>query len=92
MNGYTDLFNEKLLDHPNIHVYLNKKFIPIRAVTEYDHIFYTGPLDAYFNYEFGRLGYRTVTFESSVHDGDYQGTAQMNFCDEEIPFTPNYRT
>jgi UDP-galactopyranose mutase len=86
VNGYTDVI-EKLLQHPKIQVYLNKKFPPLEKVNEYDHIFYTGPLDAYFNYEFGRLGYRTVTFESSVHDGDYQGTAQMNFCDEDVPYT-----
>lgn len=84
--GYTDVI-EKLLKHPNIYVYLNKKFFPLEKVSGYDHIFYTGPLDAYFNYEYGKLGYRTVTFESSVHDGDYQGTAQMNFCDENIPYT-----
>jgi len=53
----------------------------------FDHIFYTGAIDAFFNYEFGRLGYRTVTFESSVHNGDFQGVAQMNYCDENIPYT-----
>ncbi len=84
--GYSRLI-ESLLDHPSIRIYLNKKFVPAAGVNEYDHIFYTGPIDAYFNYEFGRLGYRTVTFESSVQDGDFQGTAQMNYCDEEIPYT-----
>jgi UDP-galactopyranose mutase len=86
VEGYTYLV-EKLLDNPSVHIHLNKKFSPSEITKEYDHIFYTGPLDAYFNYEFGRLGYRTVTFESSIHDGDYQGVTQMNFCDEEIPYT-----
>ncbi|MEO8822853.1 MAG: UDP-galactopyranose mutase [Ginsengibacter sp.] len=86
VNGYTYLI-EKILNHPNIHIHLNKKFCPSGELHEYDHIFYTGPIDGFFNYQFGRLGYRTVTFESSVHDGDYQGTAQMNFCDEEVPYT-----
>ena len=86
VEGYTHLV-EKLLNHPSIHVYLNKKFYPSENMGEYDHVFYTGPIDAYFNYELGRLGYRTVTFESSIHKGDYQGTAQMNYCDENISYT-----
>jgi len=86
VEGYSHLV-EKLLDHSSIHVHLNKKFNSSETINEYDHIFYTGPIDAYFNYEFGRLGYRTVTFESSIHDGDYQGVAQMNYCDENIPYT-----
>lgn len=86
VEGYTHLI-EKIIKHPDIHVYLNKKFIPSADISEYDHIFYTGPIDGFFNYEFGRLGYRTVTFESSVHEGDYQGTAQINYCNEEVPYT-----
>jgi UDP-galactopyranose mutase len=84
--GYTSLI-EKLLSNSSIHVHLNKKFYSSEDINGYDHIFYTGALDAYFNHEYGRLGYRTVSFESSVHDDDYQGVAQMNFCDENIPFT-----
>ena len=86
VEGYTRLV-EKLLAKPSIHIYLNKKFNSSGIIHEYDHIFYTGPIDAYFNHEFGRLGYRTVTFESSTFEGDYQGASQMNYCDEEIPYT-----
>ncbi len=86
IEGYTDLI-EKLLTHPRINVHLNMKFHGSDNIEQFDHIFYTGPLDAFFNHEFGRLGYRTVTFESSIHDGDYQGVTQMNFCDEDVPFT-----
>ena len=86
VEGYSYLIG-KMLEHPNIHIHLSKKLLPSADVTGYDHIFYTGPIDGFFNYEMGRLGYRTVTFESSVHDGDYQGTAQMNFCDEDVPYT-----
>ncbi|MEO6838839.1 MAG: UDP-galactopyranose mutase [Ginsengibacter sp.] len=86
IEGYTQLI-KKLLDHPSIHIYLNRKFNPSENVSEYNHVFYTGPIDAYFNYEFGRLGYRTVTFESTIHAGDYQGVSQMNYCDENVPYT-----
>lgn len=85
-DGYTALF-EKLVENPSISITLNKKFNPSMEVATYDHIFFTGPIDAYFNYKYGRLGYRTVTFESTVTEGDYQGVAQMNYCDEKIPFT-----
>ena len=56
-------------------------------LSKYDHVFYTGPIDAYFNYQHGRLGYRTVTFKKEYADGDYQGTAQINYCDEQVPYT-----
>ncbi len=86
VNGYTSVI-EKILDHPAINIQLNKKFDPQQSMAEYDHVFFTGPIDAYFNYEYGRLGYRTVTFESSIHEGDYQGVTQINYCDENIPYT-----
>ena len=85
-NGYTELF-EKLIDDPRITLTLNRKYVQGDNLTNYDHVFYTGPLDAYFNYRFGRLGYRTVTFESFRSEGDYQGTAQINYCDEDVPYT-----
>ena len=86
VKGYTDLF-EKLIDKPAIRIHLNKKFDTSSNVAGYDHIFYTGPIDAWFDFKYGRLGYRTVTFESAVADKDFQGTAQVNYCDEEVPYT-----
>ena len=86
VDGYTAIM-QKMIDHPAIKLSLNTKFHPTDDVSAYDHIFYTGPLDAYFNYNAGRLGYRTVTFEKHYAEGDYQGLTQMNFCDEGIPYT-----
>lgn len=87
VNGYSALV-EKLLDSAQINISLNKKFTYSKEVAEtYDHIFYTGPIDAFFEYKFGRLGYRTVTFEKHVADGDYQGNAVINYCDETVPHT-----
>lgn len=86
VEGYTALI-QKLIDHPGIRVSLNKKFDPAMDISGYDHVFYTGPIDAWFNFKYGRLGYRTVTFERYYADGDFQGTAQMNYCDVETPFT-----
>jgi UDP-galactopyranose mutase len=84
--GYT-VFVEKLLGKKNIHLELNRKFLPTENYSSYSHIFFTGPLDAFFNHKFGRLGYRTVTFEPFYADGDYQGTAVINYCDESVKHT-----
>ncbi|MEP6711013.1 MAG: UDP-galactopyranose mutase [Ferruginibacter sp.] len=86
VDGYSAIM-QKMVNDKRINITLNKKFTPGMDVSGYTHVFYTGPLDAYFNYESGRLGYRTVTFEKSYASGDYQGLAQMNYCDEEIPYT-----
>jgi UDP-galactopyranose mutase len=54
---------------------------------DFDHVFYSGPIDLYFNHRFGRLAYRTLDFEAHYHTGDYQGCAVMNYCDETTPYT-----
>jgi UDP-galactopyranose mutase len=86
VEGYTSLI-KKLMDHPSIQITLNKKYEAGIDIAGYDHVFYTGPIDAWFSFKYGRLGYRTVTFEKHISDGDFQGTAQMNYCDESVPFT-----
>ncbi|TCK00932.1 UDP-galactopyranose mutase [Nocardia alba] len=51
-------------------------------------IVYTGPLDHYFDYAEGELGWRTIDFETEVlEQGDYQGTSVMNYNDADVPFT-----
>jgi UDP-galactopyranose mutase len=60
--GYTKLF-EKMLDHPNITVRLSTDFSQIRDEIGAAHIVFTGPIDAYFNYCFGKLPYRSLRFE-----------------------------
>jgi len=84
-NGYTDMI-AGILDHPNITVKLETSFNRDEAAG-FAHIFYSGPLDGYFNYELGRLGYRTLDFERFTYDGDYQGCAVMNYGDVSVPYT-----
>lgn len=86
VEGYTAVM-EKMIANSNVTLTLNKKFDGNTDTSQYKHVFYTGPLDAFFNYELGRLGYRTVVFEKGYADGDLQGTTQMNYCDENIPHT-----
>lgn len=88
--GYTPII-KALLNHPNITVHLNTPFdantLSASRFKEVEHVFYTGPIDAWFNHCHGRLGYRTLDFVKEVHDGDYQGCAVMNYADMEIPYT-----
>jgi UDP-galactopyranose mutase len=84
-DGYTPII-EKMLDHKAIQVFLQQKFNPQLSHT-YAHVFYSGPLDAYFNYKLGRLKYRTLQFERFEEKGDFQGNAVINYCEESVPFT-----
>lgn len=83
--GYTPIF-EAMLKSDKITLYLNTNFT--KSMThDYEHIFYTGPIDAWFDYAYGHLAYRTLDFQREVHEGDYQGCAVINYNDESIPFT-----
>ncbi len=83
-NGYTDIV-QRILDHEGIEVKLGCRHEDLTET--FGHIFYSGPIDRYFGHRLGRLGYRTLDFEEFRGEGDYQGTAVMNYCDFEVPFT-----
>ncbi|CCP03645.1 UDP-galactopyranose mutase [Erwinia amylovora Ea644] len=84
-NGYTEMI-ENMAQHPNITIELNVDYNNEER-SSYDHIFYSGPLDAFYNNQFGRLGYRTLDFERFSYDGDYQGCAVMNYSEQDVPYT-----
>jgi len=93
LQGYTMWF-QRMLDHPNITVALNTDFFdPKNAFFKQDTIgqipvVYTGPIDRYFEFSEGQLGWRTLDFETEVLNvKDFQGTSVMNFSDFEIPYT-----
>lgn len=83
--GYTALV-ESVLDHPRIRVELNRRF-ERGDRAGFDHVFYSGPLDGWFDYDIGRLGYRTLDFERFHYQGDYQGCAVMNYGEAQVPWT-----
>ncbi len=85
-DGYTAIF-ENMLSHKNINVKLNTKFDSNFDTSSYDHVFYTGPIDAFFHYKYGRLSYRTVYFEKNKAEGDFQGNPVINYADVEVPYT-----
>lgn len=83
-DGYTAL-TERMLAHPLIEVRLDT---PWEHLAEsFDHTFFTGPLDRYFDYRLGRLGYRSLRFEEMRVQGDALGCPVMNFPDADVPWT-----
>ena len=84
-NGYTAMV-ARILDHPGITVQLGTRFSRDQAAG-YDHVFHSGPLDGWYDFDIGRLGYRTLDFERFTYQGDYQGCAVMNYGDFEVPYT-----
>ncbi len=93
VNGYT-AWLEKMADHPNIEVRLNTDFFdesqPLNkaAVLGKVPVVYTGPVDRYFDYAEGELGWRTLDFEQQVLPvGDFQGTSVMNYAGSDVPYT-----
>ncbi len=84
VEGYTKIF-EKLLD--GIDVKLSTDFFT-DELPKHKNVIYTGPIDKYFNYQYGHLEYKTVRFEHSKLDmKNYQGTAVMNYTEKKVPKT-----
>ena len=84
-NGYTEIV-AKILDHEDITVHTSSRLTP-EMKKDFVHIFWSGPMDGYFNFKLGRLGYRTLEFEKFVENGDYQGNPVINYCEQEVPYT-----
>ena len=96
VDGYTTWL-QRMADHPNIEVQLSTDYFDVqRDLPSGDGpsgdgtvaTIFTGPLDKYFDYSEGELGWRTLDFEKEVHDcGDFQGTSVVNYNDIDVPFT-----
>lgn len=93
VDGYT-AWLERMADHPNIEVQLTTDFFdesqPLSKAATVGRVpvVYTGPVDRYFDYAEGELGWRTLDFEQEVLDvGDFQGTSVMNYADIDVPYT-----
>ncbi|AOM79657.1 UDP-galactopyranose mutase [Pedobacter steynii] len=77
--GYTKMF-EKMLDHPNIHIMLNTDYKDVIGEVNYKKLIFTGPIDEYFDYQFGRLPYRSIEFKFETLDQDnFQPTGTVNY-------------
>ena len=91
VNGYA-AWLRAMIDHDLIDVQLDTDWFDVRedvrAANPDAPVVYTGPLDRYFDYSAGRLGWRTLDFDVEVLPiGDFQGTAVMNYNDADVPYT-----
>lgn len=85
-SGYTRMF-EKMLDHPNITVRLSTDYSEVRTDTS-SHLVFTGPVDSYFDYCFGRLPYRSLVFEHETLEQEFvQPVGTINYPGMETPYT-----
>lgn len=86
--GYTELFNA-MVKSPNIMVFNKINYFDVlRQIPRSTPVVYTGPIDRFFEYREGALGWRTLDFEREVLEiPDYQGCAVLNYADEDVPFT-----
>ncbi len=86
-HGYTAMFN-RMLDHPNIDVLLSTDYKDVIEEIDAGHVVFTGPIDEYFEFRFGKLPYRSLRFEHKVVDqGQYQPVAVVNYPDPQVPYT-----
>ena len=89
LEGYTKMF-ERMLDHPLIDVRTGVDFAELRprAFEIADHVIYTGPIDEYFDFRFGKLPYRSLKFDHQTLDKEWhQPVAVVNYPDETVPYT-----
>lgn len=79
LHGYTRMF-ERMLDHPNIKIMLNTDYREIKDIIPYGEMIYTGPVDTYFDYRYGKLPYRSLEFKHETHDTEvYQSAPVINY-------------
>jgi UDP-galactopyranose mutase len=86
-DGYTVMFNN-MLDHPNIDLLLSTDYHDIIDEVDADHTIFTGPIDEYFGFRYGKLPYRSLRFEHKVVDEEvFQPVAVVNYPDPQVPYT-----
>jgi len=87
LHGYTRMF-ENMLNHPNIKIMLNADYREIRDEVHFKHLIFTGPIDEYFDYRFGKLPYRSLAFRHTTEDTpQFQEVGVVNYPDQEVPYT-----
>ena len=87
LNGYTRMF-ENMLDHPNIHILVNADFREVRNAVQFKEVVFTGPVDEYFDFRFGKLPYRSLEFKHETLDREvFQPAPVVNYPSESISHT-----
>lgn len=86
-DGYTAMFR-RMLDHPNIDVMLGVDWTDVKDEVQAGHLIFTGPVDEYFGYRFGKLPYRSLRFEHRTEDrAQFQPVAVVNYPSPDVPYT-----
>ena len=84
LHGYTRMF-ENMLDHSNIKVLLNADYQEIREIIPHRQLIYTGPVDEYFDFCFGKLPYRSLRFKhETINRPVFQPEAVINYPNEHL--------
>jgi len=84
LHGYTRMF-EKMLAHPNIKIMLNTDYREIEGVIPFREMIYTGPVDGFFNYCYGKLPYRSLDFKhETLNEQVHQPQAVINYPNEHL--------
>ncbi len=79
LHGYTRMF-ERMLDHPNIKIMLNADYREVDGILPYREMIYTGPVDEFFEFRFGKLPYRSLEFKHvTLNTPQYQPVAVINY-------------
>ena len=87
LDGYTAMF-EKMLDNPLIEIRTGVDFRDVRDEVEAGHIVYTGPIDEYFDFCFGKLPYRSLKFDhKTIELEQYQPVGTVNYPSPDVPYT-----
>jgi UDP-galactopyranose mutase len=87
LHGFTRMF-ENMLDHAGIKILLNTDHREIAREVQYDTLIYTGPIDEFFDFRFGKLPYRSLQFRHETIDQEwFQPVAVVNYPSEGIPHT-----
>jgi UDP-galactopyranose mutase len=83
-HGYTRMF-ERMLDHPNIKIMLQTDYAEIRDTIPYSQVVFTGPVDEFFGYRYGKLPYRSLEFKHETHDTPiFQVAPVINYPNEHL--------
>ncbi len=84
LHGYSAMF-QKMLSHPNIKIMLNTDYKEIIDFIPHKKLIYTGPIDSYFDYCYGKLPYRSLEFKFETIDAEYfQSTGTINYPNEQL--------
>jgi UDP-galactopyranose mutase len=82
LHGYTRMF-ERMLDSPNVKIALNCDYAELASEVNYREMIYTGPVDAFFDYRYGKLPYRSLEFKHETHHVEqFQPAPVVNFPNE----------